>query len=83
MQDTEKQPTTEPQHTSSDLHIRPGRPDIASLITGIVETADKRARIAVAACGPDSMMQVTRKTVAGNIRTDGPDLELYCEQFGW
>lgn len=40
-------------------------------------------RIAVAACGPDGLMQITRRTVADCIRVDGPSVELFLEQFGW
>jgi hypothetical protein len=60
-----------------------GRPDVVKIVTDIVDRADKIESIAVAACGPDSLMQITRKTVARNIRGDGPSLEFHCEQFGW
>ena len=48
-----------------------------------MENADRHDNVAVAACGPDGLMQVTRRAVADNIRVDGPSLELYCEQFVW
>jgi hypothetical protein len=63
--------------------VRLGRPDIAHLITEVVEKAETRDRIAVASCGPYSLMQVTRKTVAEYIKVEGPSLELHCEQFGY
>jgi hypothetical protein len=63
--------------------IQSGRPDIANIITSLIQTADKSDRIAVAACGPDTLMAVTRRTVAGCIKPDGPSVELHCEQFGF
>jgi Ferric reductase NAD binding domain len=67
----------------STLTINQGRPDIAALITEIVSNADCYDRIAVAACGPNGMIQVARKATAKNIRVEGPSLERHCEQFGW
>jgi Ferric reductase NAD binding domain len=65
------------------FEIMSGRPDVVNIVTEIVDRADKNESIAVAACGPDSLMQITRKTVARNIRGEGPSLEFHCEQFGW
>jgi NAD(P)H-flavin reductase len=77
----------EPVSTSSSIYpsitIYRGRPDIAAFITDVASKADRYDRIAVAACGPDSMIQVARKSVAKNITVDGPSLEFHCEQFGW
>ena len=67
----------------SSLTINQGRPDITAIITDTVTKADRYDRIAVAACGPNSIIQVARKSVAKNIKVDGPSLELHCEQFGW
>jgi hypothetical protein len=81
--DREKHPegaNTLPRRT---LSVQSGRPDVANIIYSLVETSAKHDRIAVAACGPNSLMKVTRKTVARCIRPDGPSLELHCEQFGW
>jgi hypothetical protein len=65
------------------LSIKSGRPDIANIITSLVETADKNDRIAVASCGPDSLTSVTRETVAAFIKPDVPSLHVHCEQFGF
>lgn len=81
--DLEKEPSSSSLSLYSSLTINQGRLDIASIIEDIVAKADRYDRIAVAACGPDSMIQVARKSAAKNIRVDGPSLELHCEQFGW
>jgi hypothetical protein len=81
--DIEKYPEAELQSSRPSTIVRLGRPDIAHLITEVVEKAETSDRIAVASCGPYSLMQVTRKTVAEYIKVEGPSLELYCEQFGY
>ncbi|KAK3682147.1 ferric reductase NAD binding domain-containing protein [Podospora appendiculata] len=63
--------------------IRPGRPDVASLIRDAVKTTPSNQRVLVAACGPDGLMHVVRQTTAQLITSDGPGVELHCEQFGW
>lgn len=63
--------------------IKPGRPDMASLIRSAVESTPSNQRVLVAACGPDGLMRVVRTTTARLIRGDGPAVELHCEQFGW
>jgi hypothetical protein len=81
--DIEKEHASAASSLYSSLPINQGRPDIAAIITDIVSKADSYDRIAVAACGPDGMVQVAREAVAKNISIDGPSLELHCEQFGW
>ena len=81
--DIEKKQASAASSLYAPVMICQGRPDIAAIITDIVSNADKYNRIAVAACGPDGMTQVTRQTVAKNIMIDGPSLELHYEQFGW
>jgi hypothetical protein len=48
-----------------------------------VEKADPHDRIVVAACGPESLMETARRTVARCIKADGPHLDLHCQQFGF
>lgn len=81
--DIEKDNASSSSSLYSALTIYQGRPNIAAIITEIVSNADRGDRIAITACGPDSMIQMTRKSVAKSIRVDGPSLELHCEQFGW
>lgn len=63
--------------------VKAGRPDLASLIREAVNTTPPNQRVLVAGCGPDALMRVIRDTTAKLIRTDGPAVELHCEQFGW
>jgi hypothetical protein len=79
--DIEKHPETDVQLSHPSTTIRAGRPDIARFIVEMVEKSGSSDRIAVAACGPDGLMQAARKTVAECIKIDGPSLELHYEQF--
>lgn len=81
--DIEKHPETRVRSSHPSTIIRSGRPDIAHFIMEMVEKSSANDRIVVAACGPQSLMQAARKTVAGCIKVDGPSLELHCEQFGF
>lgn len=81
--DIEKQPSSPTYSSGLAVHLQRGRPDVAALVTEVVERADGNDRVIVAACGPDSLMQITRRTVAGNIKVDGPSVKYHAEQFGW
>lgn len=63
--------------------IKTGRPDTATLIREAISSTPAQGRVLVAACGPDGLMRVVRNTTASLIRSDGPGVELHCEQFGW
>jgi len=65
------------------LTIEAGRPDIAKIIETVLGASASHENVAIAACGPDSMMSVVRKTVANGITASGPSVELHCEQFEW
>lgn len=80
--DIEKHPESEIQSPPSTI-IEAGRPDVARFIVEMVQNSDANDRIAVAACGPEGLMQTARKAVAECIKIDGPSLELHCEQFGF
>ena len=68
----------------ASLHpVKTGRPDLAFVIRNAVTTTPSNQRVLVAACGPNSLMHVVRDITAGLIKTDGPGVELHCEQFGW
>jgi hypothetical protein len=73
---------TSPRSRHSTV-ICSGRPDVASIIMESVEKADPHDRIVVAACGPESLMETARRTVARCIKADGPHLDLHCQQFGF
>jgi hypothetical protein len=81
--DVEKHLPASTAESSDRVGVKAGRPDVASIIREAVKKAEKSDRIAVAACGPDSLMQITRRTVADCIKVDGPSVELFLEQFGW
>jgi ferredoxin-NADP reductase len=66
------------------LHgVLPGRADVETLINNFVSSASDDERIAIAACGPESLMSTVRRTATNAIKVDGPSIELHCEQFGW
>ncbi|KAK4240213.1 hypothetical protein C8A03DRAFT_42254 [Achaetomium macrosporum] len=82
----EKDATTTAAAMSStffDYVVKTGRPDAASLIRDAVNSTPRNQRVLVAACGPDSLMRIVRDTTAKLIVSDGPAVELHCEQFGW
>lgn len=59
------------------------RPDVSDLIRGVVQDTPADKRLLVMGCGPDGLMRTVRNTSASCIRSDGPAIELHCEQFGW
>lgn len=63
--------------------IKRGKPDVAVLIQSIVAETPVEKRVLVLGCGPDGLMATVRNTTADCIRSDGPGIELHCEQFGW
>ena len=65
------------------MDVRPRRPNVDRIIDDAVEQSDPRDRIAVAVCGLERLMKVARQTVARNIKPEGPNLELPCEEYAW
>ncbi|KAH8685737.1 ferric reductase like transmembrane component [Tricladium varicosporioides] len=65
------------------IPLKSGRPDLPVMITGAIESASIEERVAVAACGPEGMMEVVRRSVAANVKGNGAGVELFLEQFGW
>ncbi|KAI9642150.1 hypothetical protein NHQ30_008952 [Ciborinia camelliae] len=63
------------------LVMHSGRPDIPTLIHRGVESCDISQRVAIAACGPSSLMHDTRLAVAKSIKVNGPSVELFSEEF--
>ncbi|KAJ6789407.1 hypothetical protein PWT90_03637 [Aphanocladium album] len=59
------------------------RPDVPAMIRGVVTESARHQSVLVMGCGPSSLMTQVRNTTAECIRTDGPTVELHCEQFGW
>lgn len=59
------------------------RPDVDLLIRSAVNKTATEKSVLVMGCGPDALMAQVRNTAASCIRTDGPGVELHCEQFGW
>ncbi|EPQ64520.1 Bgt-2680 [Blumeria graminis f. sp. tritici] len=57
------------------------RPDIAALISNAVDATLPTEQIAIVACGPDTMMSVVQRSVAKNIRPNGPTVEFFNEHF--
>lgn len=60
-----------------------GRPDIGAIVKNVVNAAEERDLVAVAACGPVELMRVARNAVADSIQIGGASVTLHCEQFGW
>lgn len=78
-----KQPNFPIYSTNLAVQLQSGRPDISATISDIFERSEANDRVIVAACGPDSLMQAARRSVANNIKVKGPSMEYHAEQFGW
>lgn len=59
------------------------RPEIQAIIRTEIDETPVNKRVLVMGCGPDSLMRAVRDTSADCIRTQGPAVEVHCEQFGW
>lgn len=59
------------------------RPDVPSLIRGVVAETPKGQSVLIMGCGPSALMKQVRNTSAECIQMAGPTVELHCEQFGW
>ncbi|CAK7227140.1 hypothetical protein SEUCBS140593_006477 [Sporothrix eucalyptigena] len=74
-------------NVSESLPLRhsfsPGRPDAATVIRNAVSSTARSQRVLVAACGPPALMKTVRSATANCITSDGPSVELHCEQFAW
>ena len=68
--------------STNSLSILPGRPDISKLIKDVVSQSDRFDRIAIVACGPDSLTQAARDTAAECITISGPSINFHSELFG-
>lgn len=77
-EETESVPTNAYENS-----IKSGKPDVSALIRTEIEETPVENRILVLGCGPDGLMTQVRNTTAACIRSDGPGVELHCEQFGW
>ena len=71
-----------PSHMHS-IPILYERPNVTGIIRGAVEDTPSNRRVLVLGCGPDGLMKKVRDTTASCMRSDGPSVELHCEQFGW
>jgi hypothetical protein len=75
--------SAKPLSTGRGPEIRPGRPDIGNLILNMVGSIEGNEKTVVAVCGPQSLMLITRSTVASIVRSGHRNITLHCEQFGW
>ncbi|KAI9888317.1 MAG: hypothetical protein M1814_000592 [Vezdaea aestivalis] len=57
------------------------RPDVPRIINEVIE--DKVGSMSVFACGPPSMADDTRATIAKALRSGVTDVEYFEDQFGW
>lgn len=60
--------------------VRPGRPDIGNLIAAAASSAGKPDdHIIVGACGPEGLIDETRRAVVWGLHDDCPSITLYTE----
>ncbi|KHN94013.1 Flavoprotein transmembrane component [Metarhizium album ARSEF 1941] len=65
------------------IPIRYQKPNVVALVRDVVGGTRAEERVLIAGCGPSRMMDSIRETAAECIRSDGPSVELHCEEFGW
>ena len=70
-------------HRSSLPPLCPGRPDIPLILADAVRGMGRYERICVGACGPRSMLDMTRNAVAAANASAGPVVDLHVETYGW
>lgn len=72
-------------HYSSLPPLCPGRPDIPLILADALRGLGKYERICVGACGPRSMLDITRNAVAAAAANAGvgPAIDLHVENYGW
>ncbi|KAK8925506.1 hypothetical protein H634G_07676 [Metarhizium anisopliae BRIP 53293] len=66
-----------------NIPIRYHKPNITALIRDVVGGTRPHERVLITGCGPAQLMDLMRETTAESIRSDGPSIELHCEEFGW
>ncbi|KAJ5921484.1 hypothetical protein N7466_009810 [Penicillium verhagenii] len=69
---------------SSTNYIRPGRPDIASVINEAATShGSPDDRVIVGACGPKELISTTRNAVNNDLRNERLAVTFYSEEFEW
>lgn len=64
--------------------IRNKKPDVTAMIKKSIHETPSDKSVLVMTCGPERLMsEVRAATVACIKETDGPSVELHCEQFGF
>ncbi|KAG8425914.1 hypothetical protein J3459_008607 [Metarhizium acridum] len=66
-----------------NIPIKYQKPNITALIRDVVGGTHPEERVLITGCGPSQLMDLMRETTAESIRSDGPSIELHCEEFGW
>ncbi|KAI5458720.1 hypothetical protein BGZ63DRAFT_427094 [Mariannaea sp. PMI_226] len=56
---------------------------VREAILGAIQHMGTNQRVLVAACGPESMMQDVRAATGDCIRSNGPSVDVHCENFNW
>lgn len=59
------------------------RPDVSDIIRSVVNETPADEAVLIMGCGPAGLMKMIRNTSAACIRSDGPGIEVHCEEFGW
>jgi hypothetical protein len=76
-------PTVEVVNAALPPYTVPGRPDMHSTIRQVASECGTNQCILVAACGPSGLSDDVRDAVRDCISSDGPDIDLRLEAFGW
>ncbi|KAG8677100.1 hypothetical protein FPOAC2_03216 [Fusarium poae] len=69
--------------SQGDTVVFSGRPDVASLVKGSIESTPSDKRVLVMGCGPKTLMSAVQNAAADAIMDNGAGVELHLEKFGW
>ncbi|KAH7169998.1 ferric reductase NAD binding domain-containing protein [Dactylonectria macrodidyma] len=73
--------TPESMDLESRFDIKYQRLRANDIISDIVRSTGVNQQVLVAACGPRSLMKDVMMTVGSCMRSDGPSIEVHCENF--
>ncbi|KAK7423746.1 hypothetical protein QQX98_000936 [Neonectria punicea] len=73
----------EPVELNDHFKIKYEKLNVEDTVCELMESIGVDERVLIAGCGPPGLMKDI-KTVAGRcIRTNGPSIDIHCEDFGW
>ncbi|KAH6889671.1 hypothetical protein B0T10DRAFT_606198 [Thelonectria olida] len=70
-------------HLDAKFNIKYERLRVREAVYDVVQSMGINQRVLIAACGPQSMMNDVMAAAGKCISSDGPSVEVHCENFEW